>query len=365
MSNDDPTLPHARALFGAISITLSAFGCAPAVPPPSNETVIVVPAPAPTPAPAPAAVAVSVVDAAAPTNEPPQPEDSATVAATPPPAPVPPKPKRNKKPLKQQPIIVEGRPFLVRGRARVAALDDGAGRGSGWSERLAVEAPTDPAARDALIAHYTDWALAEHASIASFARFTLQLLAVGAPSELVARAIDAMADETRHARFGFGLVRALSGRELHPGSLEMDHALEGHTDLESVLRLVVREGMIGETLAALEVRAAAELAEPPALRAALATIADEESRHAELAYAFAAWAIGREPELAAVIDEELRAWDAPALPAAAGLERWGILDETRRRAARASGWSNVVTPLASQLFASQKCNTPTSCAREV
>jgi hypothetical protein len=242
-------------------------------------------------------------------------------------------------------VIVEGRPFLVDGRARLASI----AKGTGWADVVRVEAPKDRSARDALVAHYTDWALAEHASIASFARFALQLMALGAPSELVSRAIEAMADETRHARFGFGLVLALSGEELRPGALSTDGALAGQTTLEGALRLAVREGMIGETLAALEVRAAAELAEDATLRSALDGIANEESRHAELAYAFAAWAVGREPRLRAVIEEEIEQWRAPALPAASGLGRWGILDESRRQAVRETGWSQVVEPLAARL----------------
>ena len=103
--------------------------------------------------------------------------------------------------------VNEGRPFLVEGVARLAAV----GPGAGWGHLVDGGVTPTPAQRKALIEHFTMWGLAEHASIASFARFTLQLLALGAPSGLVSRSIAAMADEVRHARFGFGLVEALSG----------------------------------------------------------------------------------------------------------------------------------------------------------
>jgi hypothetical protein len=257
----------------------------------------------------------------------------------------PPKPP----PRKARPHFVrtvEGRPFLVRDRPRLASVM----AGPGWSENVdLVGVSLTHTERDALVRHYTDWALAEHASIASFARFALQLLALGAPADLVARATAAMGDEIRHAQFGFGLVRALSGACVTPGTLSMDHALEEDATLEHVLRLVVREGMIGETLAALEVANAADLAELPALKEPLATIARDEARHAELAYVFAAWALERSPDLARVVDEEVAAWRMDALPVVNGLSRWGILDAAARRTVRAHGFERVVQPLAQRI----------------
>ncbi len=352
---DDQTLSHARSLFGAISLMLSTSGCAPQTMPPPTENVVVVPpasgAPVGMIAPLDAAPAITPVASASSAA----PETSASEApiasvAPPPRASASARVKKNPQkvvtPVKQPLIIdVEGRPFLVDGTARVAALQSC----TGWADVVHVDGSPNRAEREALVRHYTDWALAEHASIASFARFSLQLLALGAPSDLVRRATQAMADETRHARFGFGLVHAFSGTTLGPGALAIDRAFEDETTLQSVLRLTVREGMIGETLAALEVRSAADLVEIPSLRDALAVIAEDESRHAELAYAFAAWALQQSPELASVIEAEVVSWSAPALPTAAGLDRWGILDEPKRRRVRETGFTNVVRPLMTQL----------------
>jgi hypothetical protein len=238
--------------------------------------------------------------------------------------------------------VVEGRPFTVDGAPRLAKL----ARGVGWADDVDLSgARPTPAERDALVRHYTDWARAEHASIASFARFTLHLLALGAPSEIVSRSVRAMDDETRHARFGFGLVRALSGRDVTVAELPMDKAWGGEVTLESVLGLAVREGIMGETFAALEVRHAADVAELPWLKAALATIADDEARHAELAFVFAAWACARSPKLTSVVAEEIAECDSPPLPTASGLARWGILAEKQRRAVRERAFTQVVLPL--------------------
>lgn len=210
------------------------------------------------------------------------------------------------------------------------------------------EAPTTPAQRTALIAHFTQWSLAEHASIASFARFGLQLVGLGAPPHLLEQTTAAMQDEIRHARFGFGVVAAL-GSAIGPQTLAIDGALDGDLSLEHVLRLCVREGMIGETLAALELMASADLTPLPRFKKELASIAEDEARHARLAYSFAAWALHRDPALMDVIEEEVSAWDCASAPTAEGLEPWGIIGADDRRAIHRESFELAVRPLVEQL----------------
>lgn len=102
----------------------------------------------------------------------------------------------------------------------------------------------------------------EHASVAAFARFTLELLALGAPASLVDAASSAMADEVRHARSCFGLATYYSGAVVGPGPLPVGGAL---TDVELLhtVELAVLEGCIGETSAALEAAWAADAATEP------------------------------------------------------------------------------------------------------
>lgn len=59
----------------------------------------------------------------------------------------------------------------------------------------------------------------EHASVAAFARFTLQLLAMGAPAELVQASVGAAADELDHARLRFGIADRFDGRLGAPPSV--------------------------------------------------------------------------------------------------------------------------------------------------
>lgn len=100
--------------------------------------------------------------------------------------------------------VAEGRPFRVAGHARVA---DAVVRAD-WAEVLAALVVPPGPLRDAVVKAWTTAARAEHASVASFARFTLQLLHLGAPADLVADAQQAALDEVRHARLCFGVAVA-------------------------------------------------------------------------------------------------------------------------------------------------------------
>ena len=52
---------------------------------------------------------------------------------------------------------------------------------------------------------------AEHASIASFARHTLQLMSIGASSELISRSQQASIDEIEHAKMCYGFASKFIG----------------------------------------------------------------------------------------------------------------------------------------------------------
>lgn len=189
-----------------------------------------------------------------------------------------------------------GRPFLVDSAARVAPVVGG-GDWDGLGEAPAVDHLTRTE-RDALARHWSRLGQMEHASIAAFARFNLQLLALGAPSELVEQCTRALADETAHTKLCFRLASAYAGRALGPGALDIAGSL-AVTSLEEIVDLVLVEGCIGETSAALEALEAADAASDPVIRAAYAQIAADEQRHAELAFRFVRWALEQDAALVA------------------------------------------------------------------
>jgi hypothetical protein len=181
-----------------------------------------------------------------------------------------------------------GRPFFVAGTARHANAE----AGNGWAARLAVDVTgLSVATRRALAEAFTKDGLAEHASVASFSRFALECLALGAPAELVRGAQQAALDEIAHAELAFGLASAYAGRAVRPGALDVAGALEQPPDLASFAASTASEGAVAETVSALIIAAARDAAEDPAVVAALTRVAEEEREHALLAWRTLRWAL--------------------------------------------------------------------------
>jgi len=181
-----------------------------------------------------------------------------------------------------------GRPFLVANQERLAPVETRAD----WLDATLSPDVSDltPLERAKLAAHWAHLGQMEHASIAAFARFNLQLLSLGAPSDLLEACNRALADETAHARACFALASAYGAAAVGPARLDIEHCFED-TSLVGVAKLVLREGCVGETVASLEAVAAAEVAQDPAVKRTLARIARDELRHAELAFQFLRWAL--------------------------------------------------------------------------
>ena len=198
-----------------------------------------------------------------------------------------------------------GRPLIVEGTPRIAATasrDDWARTGAAPAAPCALDDTTRAALADAWLAD----AQMEHASIASFARFTLDLLTHGAPPELVVASQSASLDEVTHARLGFSIASRLAGRALGPGRMDLSGAVAG-TTLAAAATAAVREGCIGETIAAMLAQDQHRNATDDEVRAALETIAADEARHAELAWQFVAWAIRHGgPDVRVAVDAAFR-----------------------------------------------------------
>jgi hypothetical protein len=178
---------------------------------------------------------------------------------------------------------------LVGGHERAAALGAGEWRGLGELDTSALS----PAMRQRLTDEWARDALFEHASVASFSRFSLHLMAVAAPPDLLLDAHRAAIDEVKHARMCFALASAYAGEPLGPGALPLEGDILGSLDLTSIVLATVHEGCIGETLASLEASTVLEIAEEPAVKDVLTHIAEDEGRHAELAWRFVKWALPR------------------------------------------------------------------------
>ncbi|HTJ80550.1 MAG TPA: ferritin-like domain-containing protein [Polyangiaceae bacterium] len=248
---------------------------------------------------------------------------------------------------------VIGRPLLIDGHAARAELrgrrDWLSGDGAPPDPGPFVSTPTaaPPAAHADAAAFWAEAARLEHASVASFARFSLQLLALGAPAELIRDTHAAALDEIEHAKLAFAVAASLSGEAFGPGPL-VEATSPISTDLADIVRALVVEGCVGETMGALEARAQLEAARGLA-RVALDRIAPDEARHAELAWRSLAWMVATfgarvVPVARAAFDDCARDLATLGVSSQAGAVEHGVLGAGEAAAARRLAWSEVVLP---------------------
>jgi len=245
----------------------------------------------------------------------------------------------------------EGRPFTVDGQARLAPTS----AANGWSESSAWMATgMTEDQRDRLISHWTESAQFEHASVASFARFTMQLMAVGAPAELIAEATRAQADEIRHARVCLGIASTLADETIGLGALNIDGALEGADSVASILVDTIQEACVNETVSAAVCQAAGEAATDSFIAEALISIAEDEQRHSTLAWRTVRWLLTEHPELAdlarTTFDEAMAQPWGSSTETTGELTPWGVLSRAQEQAVASRVMRRVIKPCADALL---------------
>ena len=107
----------------------------------------------------------------------------------------------------------------------------------------------------------------EHASIASFARFALQLISLGAPPDLIRQCNQAMEDELLHAELVFGVASALAGTSIGAGKMDMGPAK--WMSKEEILEAAIFEGCVVETITVAQMSAAQKSCSIQAVRGVL------------------------------------------------------------------------------------------------
>lgn len=211
----------------------------------------------------------------------------------------------------------------------------------------AVRRPDVDATDDVVTAHWLAQAADEHASVAAFARVTLQLLALGAPADLVAAHSRAQHDEVRHAEACRGLARRRGATAAPAVWAEALAPID--PDVEALLIDTVIGGCVGETLAAARADAEARAATDPAVREVLEGIAADEARHAALAWRTARWLLSQRPDL---VDVARHAFVMPTVPDdLPHLPDEGLLGAVAIRAVHGAVWARVVAPARDTLLA--------------
>ena len=142
----------------------------------------------------------------------------------------------------------------------------------------------------------------EHASVASFSRHTLQLMAIGAPSDLLIASQNAAVDEIRHAKLSYGFARAFLKTDFGPSQLDIEDSLP-ELDLKGLVHSIIEEGCIEETISAANLRFGAHNAKEPAIKRVVTLIGDDETRHAQLAWDTIQWIITKFPEVRKFVED--------------------------------------------------------------
>jgi hypothetical protein len=148
-----------------------------------------------------------------------------------------------------------------------------------------------PRRASALGRHFAHAAHLEASAIAAFRTLRDELVAHGAPVELIDAARRAERDEVRHAR----MTAALARRHGVPvrarkASRKERRPARAPRSLEAIALENMIEGCVRETFGALAAEAQAMLAGDARVRAVMGRIAPDETRHAALGWAVAKWA---------------------------------------------------------------------------
>lgn len=234
-----------------------------------------------------------------------------------------------------RPLRVGGAIVVADARARSDWADAGGEVGAEGDRAAAAEAWAREAA-------------AEHASVAAFSRLSLQLLAFGAPPELLRACHVAALEEVEHARAAYAIASSLAGGPVGPGPLDVARA-SGLGSLEELVRETIADGCVGESAAALEAEQARGVVADARIRAALEIVARDEAAHAELAFRVVAWAIDVGGEGAALAAREAlasveRSAIEPAPADGPDLSAFGLVSAADARAIRAAVVREVAAP---------------------
>jgi hypothetical protein len=257
--------------------------------------------------------------------------------------------------LQALPCPTRGRPFVISTLARVA----GVSRVEGWCawSDASLGASLSQEEREEVAAAWAQSGLHEHASVASFGKFMMELLSYGAPSELVQATAQAIQDEIEHAKLCFSVASAYVGFELGPDELDISHSVVGKPTIEDMIVALIREGCVGETLSAYVEGARASWIRDERVADATRRLAEEEERHAALAWSSLAWLLTHHPQHLDLARSTFAdaAERTPRRPVGLDVTQrellaHGVLPEFLEAQLRAQAYQSIVAEAAHELF---------------
>lgn len=138
--------------------------------------------------------------------------------------------------------------------------------------------------------------LTEHASVAAFARLSMELIALGAPPELIQGAHEDALDEMRHTTWCFDLARRLDGkndgpREFAAARSRMFSFGPKRLRLAQLAVESLIDGALNEGISARVVGELAREVTDPEIKEMLRAIASDEGRHAAHGFEIVKWCV--------------------------------------------------------------------------
>ena len=256
----------------------------------------------------------------------------------------------------------EGRPLLNNCELTLAPLI----KGAGWVTCASThEGFTGSELELAQVQEY--WHLAaqlEHSSVASFARFTMQMLSFGVPADILLSIQKATADEVKHAQGAAQIFSVLSGEQVTFGSLPLE-GVTLQTSRQELIETLIREACISETLGVAEIAEALRLCKQEQVSAHLSTLLVDETMHAELAWRSLQWLIktADDEDQEQLVQHTLDTFEQVAknlglsdqrhysgfLPhhrilTNATLNNWGVLTDSQVQVLRQQAYHEVILP---------------------
>jgi len=255
-----------------------------------------------------------------------------------------------------------GRPFVVDGKYRattslIGKIDESNAK-TAWNIDQVPGSLANSSLNQEIALAFSNQGEGEHASVASFARHTLQLMSMGAPATLLIGSQQSAIDEIKHAKMCYGIAKSFLGAKIQPNTLNIDGSVKTMRKSE-IIQSVIAEGCIGETVAAVRAQLSAHYAKEQKVKGILEEIAADETNHSQLAWNTVQWAIRRFPDLRDIAEETFKAkLDRPidmanGLPTSycydcekeSALHDYGLLVDTDKDTTENLGIQNIIEPV--------------------
>ncbi len=161
-----------------------------------------------------------------------------------------------------------------------------------WADTTAAE--LSPAERSRLAETWTRRSAAEYLAVSTFAVLAIDLVAAGAPADVLSLCMRAGIDEVRHAELCLRMIEIYSGKRLQPppGMSSLPDDPE-RPKLHQALANTLLVSCVSETYATTVLTATRDLTKDPVAHAVLTSIYSDEVMHARLGWSYLRYALER------------------------------------------------------------------------